>query len=143
MRCWKLGYDYPRQEPGRNLGFRVVPSAAEPQRQPKTVDPPTSVSTIGAGVPPGFFSGTRVTIVPLIAGTRVVEKPCIVTETLPLTSVVISWTYFEAPPVAAFVTSQPQLLIPGALVALWKISVIEVRHALAARITSDIFARLL
>jgi hypothetical protein len=52
-------------------------------------------------------------------------------------------TYFEAPPAAAFVTSQPQLLIPGALVALWKTSVIEVRHALAAKITSDIFARLL
>jgi len=41
-----------------------------------------------------------------------------VTETLPLTSVAMVDTYFEAPPNAAFVTSQPQLLAPGALVAL-------------------------
>src|SRR3989442_10545846 len=37
----------------------------------------------------------------------------------------------------------PQKLGAGAVVALWKTSVIEVRHALAAKITSDIFARLL
>src|SRR6266576_379213 len=133
---------HPRQEPGRNFGFRFVPStAALPQRQPKTVVPPTSAATIGAIAPPGFFSGTRVTTVPLIP--LVPAKPWIVTVTFQLTSVAMNCTYFEAPPVVALVTSQPQLLIPGALVALWKTSVIEVRHALAAKITSDIFARLL
>src|SRR5438132_8917112 len=131
----------PRQEPGRNFGFKFVPSVLLPQRQPKTVVPPTSVEAIAAGVPPGFFMGTRVTTVPLIL--VVGAKPWIATITFPLMSVEIVFTYFEAPPVVMLVTSQPQLLAPGALVALWKTSVIEVRHALAAKITSDIFARLL
>ena len=106
---------HPRQEPGRNFGFKVVRSVAElPQRQPKIVIPPTSEDAAGTGGVPAF-SGTRVTTVPLmpVAG----AKPCIATVTLPLMSVVMVDTYFEAPP--ACVASQPQLLIPGALVALW------------------------
>src|SRR5260221_12576200 len=97
--------------------------------------PPTSEDAAGTGGVPAF-SGTRVTTVPLmpVAG----AKPCIATVTLPLMSVVMVDTYFEAPP--ACVASQPQLLIPGALVALWETSGIEVRQALAAKITSDIFA---
>src|SRR6266436_3109452 len=88
--CWELGYDQPydqpRQEPGRNFGFKVVPSAVLfPQRQPKTVFPPTSAEVIGTGTPPTLFSGTRVTTLPLIP--VVAAKPCIVTVTLPLTSV--------------------------------------------------------
>src|SRR5437879_3648853 len=84
-----LAVAQPRQEPGRNFWFKVVPSVALPQRQPKTVFPPTSVEVIGTGgVPaPVLFSGTRVTTVPLIAGVMVVAKPCIVTETVPLASV--------------------------------------------------------
>src|SRR6267378_1931861 len=89
---------YPRQEPGRNFGFKLVPSAVLfPQRQPKTVFPPTSAEVIGTGAPPTLFSGTRVTTVPLIP--VVAAKPCIVTVTLPLTSVPMVDTYFEAPPV--------------------------------------------
>src|SRR6266849_4165640 len=88
LRCWEPGYDYPRQEPGRNFGFKLVPSMVLfPQRQPKTVFPPTSTVVIGTGgaPAPALFSGTRVTTVPLIP--VVGEKPCIVTVTLPLTSV--------------------------------------------------------
>ena len=88
MCCWELGYDQPRQEPGRNFGFKVVRStAAFPQRQPKTVFPPTSIVVIGMGAAPApaLFSGTRVTTVPLIP--VVGAKPCIVTVTLPLVSV--------------------------------------------------------
>src|SRR2546425_12595910 len=110
--CWELGYDQPydqpRQEPGRNFGFKVVPSAVLfPQRQPKTVFPPTSAEVIGTGLAPApaDFSGTRVTNVPLIP--VVAAKPCIVTVTLPLMSVAMVDTYFEAPP--GTVASQPQL----------------------------------
>src|SRR5467141_635712 len=48
LRCSELGYDYPRQEPGRNFGFKVVRSTVLfPQRQPKTVfPPPPPVSTV-------------------------------------------------------------------------------------------------
>ena len=104
---------HPRQEPGRNFGFKVVPSAAElPQRHAKIVIPPTSLD---AATTVAVLIGTKVTTVPLIP--LAVAKPCIDTVTLPLTSVTMVDTYFEAPP--AVVISQPQLLTPGALVALW------------------------
>ncbi len=107
---------HPRQEPGRNFADRVVPSVPElPQRHWKIVIPPTSVDAATEIVPLTFFIGTRVTTVPLMLVAA--AKLCIVTETLPLTSVTMVFTYFEAPPVC--VASQPQLLIPGALVALW------------------------
>src|SRR5437899_10621651 len=93
--CWELGYDQPRQEPGRNFGFKVVPSAVLfPQRQPKTVFPPTSAEVIGTGTPPTLFIGTRVTTLTLIH--VVAAKPCSVNVTLPLPSVPVVATYYHA-----------------------------------------------
>ena len=65
------------------------------------------------------------------------RPPEVVAVTAPLSSVTIPPTYFE-PPAAA---SQPQLPAPGEVPPDWYTSVIEVRQALSARMTSDIFAR--
>src|SRR5205814_10323693 len=81
----------PRQEPGRNFGFKFVPSVLLPQRQPKTVVPPTSVEAIAAGVPPGFFMGAQVTTVPLVVVEEVMRRTA--TTYFLLTAVVSVVTY--------------------------------------------------
>ena len=84
--------DQPRQEPGRNFGFRFVPSAVAPQRHWNTVIPPTSafVSLVLAS-----FIGVRVTNVPLIPVAA--AKPRTLISTKPSTVVSMVSTYFEAP----------------------------------------------
>ena len=56
--------------------------------------------------------------------------------TPPFASVATEATYLEV----AAVDSQPHALAAGKAIADWAISVIEVRHADAARITSDTLA---
>ena len=122
---------YERQEPGRNLvGTGVL--APGPQFQPNSV---------------WLLPGENVAVaVPVDIGTRRTSEPLTevlmlvtVAVTTPLPSVLMACTYLE--PVPAL-TSQPQLLGPGAEPPDWYTSVIEVRQALMARITSDIFARM-
>src|SRR5712691_8403293 len=88
---------------------------------------------------PADDSGARVTSFP----SRAPPKPVVVTVTRPFELVTMVATYF-VPPVPAVVISQPQPLTTAAtLVPLWQSSLIDVRHPLAASITSDIFARML
>src|SRR5215831_12784771 len=119
--------DYtPRQEPGRYFAEMFVPSALRPQRQPVSAIGPELRLAATAGAAP-----TIGTSVMLPAG----SPPVVVTVTLPLSSVTTLLTYFEFPP------SQPKLLAPGGVPPDWKISVMDVRHADAASMTSDILAR--
>ena len=122
---------YERQEPGRNLvGTGLL--APGPQFQPNSVwlEPEVNVAAVAL-----VDIGTRRTSEPF---TEVLMLVTVATTT-PLASVLMPFTYFE--PVPAL-TSQPQLFAPGAEPPDWYTSVIEVRQALMARITSDIFARM-
>src|SRR5712692_438159 len=110
---------------------RDVSYLFKPQRKPLGAVP--MLAAVVAGAP--FNIGTSVTVWP---STSLLIPAAIRTLTLPLPSVWILLTYFDAPPV---VFSQPQLFAAGGVPPVWYTSVIEVRHALAARITSDIFAR--
>src|SRR5438034_5384166 len=70
-----------------------------------------------------------------------VEMPWMVASTMPLTSVCTPATYFVC--CEAVRISQPQPSADGAVVGPdWYTSVIDVRHELMARITSDILARI-
>ena len=122
---------YARQEPGRNLvGTGLL--APGPQFQPNSVWLELAVNTAAAAA---VDIGTRRTIEPLTEVLMLVTMAV----TTPFWSVLMACTYLE--PVPAL-TSQPQLLAPGAEPPDWYTSVIEVRQALMARITSDIFARM-
>src|SRR5690349_18716002 len=123
----RLSCYQPRQEPGRYFPRTVVPSPVLPQRQPKSVWLPTSAWVAGVVA---FVRGTSVSTPALQPDPQMLLMPCVVTMTLPFTSVLMVFTYFEAP-VVVVVTSQPQ---PPAtmveLLPLWKTSVIDVRQAL-------------
>src|SRR5258706_1396453 len=115
---------------------RVVPSTVEPQRQPLgpvPMLPPADGLVANAGLP--FIIGVSVTVLP---STSVLIPVATSIMTLPLVSVWILLTYFDDPPVTF---SQPQSFAAAGVPPVWYTSVIEVRHALAARITSDIFTR--
>src|SRR5512138_2950361 len=107
----------------------LVPSAVEPQRQEKIAVPADMSPAVSTTVP-GAPIGTIVTLPVTL------PRFCTVTVTLPSFEVVIPPTYLEVTP------SQPQLPAPGVVPPDCQVSVIVVRQELAARITSDILARM-
>src|SRR5687768_14527900 len=127
----EAGLRYWRHEPGRYL--RSTPlEAAGPQFQPYSACAELAVNTAFVlELASGVSWTTLLSTDPLMLRT--------VAWTTPLASVVMADTYLVA---AVVLTSQPQPLTPGSEPPDWYTSVIEVRQALMARITSDIFARM-
>ena len=99
------------QEPGRYF-LSIGLEAPGPQRKVPTVALPTEAAARGE--------------FPAVAGTRriVVARTSVGSDTsddsatvmTPLVSVTTVFTYFDCPPAVA---SQPQVLAPGAVVAVW------------------------
>ena len=90
---------------------------------------------VAGGFPAVEASGVSVICEPLTE----FEMLCTTAVTTPSTLVLIAATYLVAvvPPI-----SQPQPFATGAKPPDWYTSVIEVRQALMAKITSDILARM-
>ena len=112
----------------------VVPSVDDPQRHPYRV---WLCEDDIVAVVVAFDNGTSVTN--LVSTT--VPMPWTVAFTRPLASVCTPLTYFVCCETVR--TSHPQPLAAGGVAGPdWYTSVIDVRHELIARITSDILARI-
>src|SRR5258708_25325691 len=112
----------------------MAPSAVAPQCQPSRLwTVPVSIWDVVLA----SASGTSETIDVFTT----LAMFCTVASTPPLALVWTPATYFVCCETVRI--SQPQPLTPGAVAGPdWYTSVIEVRHELIARITSDIFARI-
>lgn len=128
-----LDSNQPLQEPGRYLSndASVRSVATFPQRQTATVPPATGAVVIAVSA-----HGVKVTTFPsMLASLKLLAAT--LTVIFPSELVVTVSTYFVPDPE---VTSQPQDPPAGSAVEDWIVSVIVVRQADAARITSDILA---